>query len=135
MAPEVIRESDYDSHADIWSLGITAIELAKGNPPHHNEHPMKALITIPSNPPPVLEGDYSKSFKEFVAACLHKDQKKRATAHELLQQKFVKNMKRPATWLDFIKQYSRTPHLGQVLSESDSEDDNQKWDFSGEEQK
>ncbi len=59
--------------ADIWSLGITAIELAKGEPPYSDLHPMRVLLHIPKNRPPQLPENYSKSFREFVEACLQKN--------------------------------------------------------------
>lgn len=86
MAPEVIRDMSYDDRADIWSLGITIIELCEGNPPMSDIHPMRAIFMIPSKPAPRLSepSRWSPEMNHFVMKCLVKDPGGRASAEELL---------------------------------------------------
>lgn len=92
MAPEVIeQDTGYDFAADIWSIGIIAIELAEGEAPYMGMPAMKIVISIINSSPPTLRkpSKYSKEFKSFIDCCLKKDPEKRYTCEELLKHKFL----------------------------------------------
>ena len=100
----------YDKKADIWSLGITAIEMAEGAPPNYNaRNIIRTMLMIPNKPPPTLaEPDkWSKEFNNFIAACLCKDPKERPTSKELLGHPFIKNAKYSDSLLEKIRKYMK----------------------------
>ncbi|TPX67693.1 hypothetical protein SpCBS45565_g03575 [Spizellomyces sp. 'palustris'] len=105
MAPEVILRSAYNSKADIWSLGITAWELAKGLPPHANMHPMRVLFMIPQQSSPVLDSSFSAEFRDFVAQCLAKRPSQRPTASDLLSHPFIRNAPHVSRFQSRIEKY------------------------------
>jgi serine/threonine protein kinase len=94
MAPEVLKSESYNEKADLWSLGVTAIELAEGDPPYSDVHPMRAIFLIPTREPPTLTNpsEWSEAFQEFLAMCLQKSPDARPTCQELLSKcKFILN--------------------------------------------
>ncbi|KAJ2899558.1 putative ste ste20 ysk protein kinase protein [Zalerion maritima] len=125
MAPEVIKQSGYDHKADIWSLGITALELAKGEPPYADIHPMKVLFLIPKNPPPRLDGNFTKAFKDFIEVCLQRDPKERPTARDLLKHPFIRRAKRTNYLTELIERYSRWAATHKTDDHDDYMDDHQ----------
>eukprot|EP00656_Telonema_subtile_P006030 TRINITY_DN1276_c0_g1_i8.p1 TRINITY_DN1276_c0_g1~~TRINITY_DN1276_c0_g1_i8.p1 ORF type:complete len:551 (-),score=70.20 TRINITY_DN1276_c0_g1_i8:351-2003(-) len=108
MAPEVIGSEEnadfgYDCKADIWSLGITALEMAETRPPYADKHYMKAMLLIHQNEPPGLKHPrkWSADFKDFLERCLKKDTAERASAAELLEHPFITTVNEAAL-RDFI---------------------------------
>ncbi|XP_033311226.1 serine/threonine-protein kinase mig-15 isoform X5 [Bombus vosnesenskii] len=97
MAPEVIAcdenpDATYDNRSDLWSLGITALEMAESQPPLCDLHPMRALFLIPRNPPPRLKSKkWAKKFHGFIETVLVKDYHQRPYTEQLLKHPFIRD--------------------------------------------
>lgn len=104
LAPEVLDDIGYGIPADVWSIGICAIELLEGHPPYYGLPPMKVMSNIRRNDPPSLQNPttYDMGLIDFVKDCLNKNVKQRPTAHDLLQNMFIKNAKKD---IDVLKPY------------------------------
>lgn len=104
MAPEIILEIGYDCVADIWSIGITALEMAEGKPPYADIHPMRAVFMIPTKPPPSFRDPdrWSAEFIDFVSVCLVKNPCDRASATDLIQHIFLQKSKGPTALTQMI---------------------------------
>eukprot|EP01125_Pyxidicula_operculata_P009624 TRINITY_DN3161_c0_g1_i1.p1 TRINITY_DN3161_c0_g1~~TRINITY_DN3161_c0_g1_i1.p1 ORF type:complete len:909 (-),score=252.44 TRINITY_DN3161_c0_g1_i1:408-3134(-) len=126
MAPEIVnnktRDSPYDEKVDIWSLGITVIELADKDPPLSHMNPMRALMQIPLRDPPTLKPDRprSKEIVDFVTLCLQKEPKKRPSADELLKHPFLKCNKNKSILVDIV---NRSKIEKQKLIDQEATDD------------
>lgn len=109
MAPELIKEEGYSSEVDIWSLGITAVELAERKPPYFDMVPMRALFIIATgdNPPPTLKEKekWSPEFHDFIAQCLIKDPKSRPNARNLLTHPFITGAPDRSVLKDYVSAY------------------------------
>ena len=104
MSPEVIARSLYNKKTDIWSLGITGIEMAEGEPPYSHIHPVRAMFVIQKNPARGLTEPHkwSNEFNDFVRKCLTIDPKQRPTAKELLIHSFIRRARGPSLLSDLV---------------------------------
>lgn len=122
MAPEVIQEIGHGVLADIWSLGITTIEIAEGKPPYSDIHPMRAIFMIPSRPPPTFKDvtRWSPALNDFVSKCLVKNPDARATATELLNHEFIRNAKDLSVLQQMIDEVREIQQTSQFVQQTNA---------------
>ena len=99
MAPEIVRKEQYDMRVDIFSFGITLWELARRVPPHDEQPGQHASYINSIHPLPALPGDFSKDFKEIIAACVRLNPGERPSARDLLKYRWIKNARKPSNFL------------------------------------
>lgn len=107
MAPEIIKEVQYDGKVDVWSLGVTAIEMATMSPPYSHIHPMRVLFKILRDPPPRLpdpSDQWSAAFSDFISRCCVKDPPMRPSCSTLSSHEFIANAVSCQNLVDLIKQ-------------------------------
>ncbi|XP_015782683.1 traf2 and NCK-interacting protein kinase isoform X3 [Tetranychus urticae] len=148
MAPEVIAcdenpEATYDNRSDLWSLGITALEMAESQPPLCDLHPMRALFLIPRNPPPRLKSrKWSRKFHSFIETVLIKDYQQRPYTDQLLQHPFLRDQPQEKQvrmqlkdHIDRGRKYQRTEpeeqFRGGFVSDDDEEDNSNAPEDNG----
>ncbi|KAI4458262.1 polo kinase kinase [Holotrichia oblita] len=128
MAPEVVlcetfRDNPYDFKVDIWSMGITLIELAQMEPPNHEMSPLRVLLKIQKSDPPKLEqpSKWSKDFVDFVSKALIKDPEKRPNCEDLLRHPFISGTLSVKPIRDLLLEY-KAEVVEEEVTDEDSED-------------
>jgi serine/threonine protein kinase len=133
LKAEEEEEIEYDEKVDIWSLGITLIELCCNKIPHSEEEPIKALFKIPKLEPPRLPSKSSYYLKEFGLACLAKSPYMRANAEELLKFKFISKNKVKPNELNILSGHSNNQRKRKPKIEIDFNENNygpqMTWNF------
>lgn len=119
MAPELIKSQKYDGKVDIWSLGITAIEMAEGDPPFIDEKPFRALLLITVSPPPTLakRNKWSREFRHFLRKAMVIEPSRRASADQLLLHPFILKACSKEEFSNFVKKLSKIPKGDDYLSD------------------